>query len=334
MARLVLPQVLLLLASTLDLLQTPRVHALLWFADAPNNLGDFDGLTTKDGTFYLRYNNGACASPNPCNDACEQSGPGGHCKMNIHSYGSATSPDGVHWTDHGTMMTQFDEGKTCPNTGSGSGSVWKSTSPTTSPTTNGSGKKDTYVINYSHGGVIRFMTAPAPAGPWTPVGSTAPANKTFADGFGPGRRPARPQDGREWYDGRWDTANGWHAPASSSPASPKMYFWISATAIGQCILWHALDLRFHYITLLAVAALVCWPSNPRDAIVCNAGANNTKQVGHASSLDGLNWDAQPPAVVTDWRNHSFKGGPFESGGCAYVASVKKWYCLNGKQQQH
>ena len=30
---------------------------LLWFADPPNNLGDFDGLTTKDGKFYLRYNN-------------------------------------------------------------------------------------------------------------------------------------------------------------------------------------------------------------------------------------------------------------------------------------
>ncbi len=34
----------------------------------------------------------------------------GHCPMGIHSYGSATSNDGVHWIDHGTMMTQFDEG--------------------------------------------------------------------------------------------------------------------------------------------------------------------------------------------------------------------------------
>jgi len=32
----------------------PHARALLWFADAPNNLGDFDGLTTKDGIFYLR----------------------------------------------------------------------------------------------------------------------------------------------------------------------------------------------------------------------------------------------------------------------------------------
>jgi hypothetical protein len=52
-------------------------------------------------------------------------------------------------------------------------------------------------------------------------------------------------------------------------------------------------------------------------------------VGHASSHDGVNWTALPPAVVTDWGNHSYTGGPFESGGCAYVASVKKWYCLNG-----
>ena len=47
------------------------------------------------------------------------------------------------------------------------------------------------------------------------------------------------------------------------------------------------------------------------------------------SVDGVNWAARPPAVVTDWGNHSYKGGPFESGGCAYVAAVKKWYCLNG-----
>ena len=228
-------------------------------------------------------------------------GPAGHCSMSIHSYGSATSPDGVHWTDHGTMMTQFDEGVQCPSTGSGSGSVWKAYKNGRSGGGAGSSsssldKGDMYVINYSHGGVIRFMTAPTPRGPWTPVGSTAKATKTLADGFGPGRRPARPQDGRQWYNGRWDTANGWPAPPADSTSNdapgsaPKMYFWISATAIG---------------------------------------ANNTKQVGHASSVDGVNWTAQPPAVVTDWGNHSFQGGPFESGGCAFVASVKKWYCLNG-----
>ena len=36
-------------------------QSLLWFNDAPNNLGDFDGLTTKAGVFYLRYNNGSTA---------------------------------------------------------------------------------------------------------------------------------------------------------------------------------------------------------------------------------------------------------------------------------
>ena len=163
---------------------------LLWFNDAPNNLGDFDGLTTASGKFYLRYNNGACAGgvDAAANAACK-TGPGGHCPMSIHSYGSGTSEDGVHWTDHGTMMTQFDEGVQCPSTGSGSGSVWKSyTSATESDA-----ESDEYVINFSHGGVIRFMTAPTPAGPWSPVGSTAKANATFADGFGPGRRPTRPQ---------------------------------------------------------------------------------------------------------------------------------------------
>ena len=34
--------------------------ALLWFNEAPNNLGDFDGLTSSSGEFFLRYNNGAC----------------------------------------------------------------------------------------------------------------------------------------------------------------------------------------------------------------------------------------------------------------------------------
>ena len=38
---------------------------LLWFADPPNNLGDFDGLTTKDGKFYLRYNNVRPRCPQP-----------------------------------------------------------------------------------------------------------------------------------------------------------------------------------------------------------------------------------------------------------------------------
>eukprot|EP01052_Picozoa_sp_SAG31_P035099 SAG31_NODE_4193_length_3486_cov_2.794804_4_plen_122_part_00 len=60
------------------------------------------------------------------------------------------------------MMTQFDEGTQCPRTGSGSGSVWKATRGSKN---NGD---DEYVINFSHGGVIRFMTAPTPRGPWKP----------------------------------------------------------------------------------------------------------------------------------------------------------------------
>jgi hypothetical protein len=284
----------LVVALACQLALTRVTLGLLWFNDAPNNLGDFDGLTTANGEFFLRYNNGACAGgvAAAANAACK-AGAGGHCPMSIHSYGSGTSKDGVHWTDHGTMMTQFDEGTHCPSTGSGSGSVWKAHKNSAGSSREGD---DEYVINFSHGGVIRFMTAPTPRGPWTPVGSTAKANKTFADGFGPGRIPARPQDGRQWYNGRWDTANGWPAPPSSASKSeraepaPRMYFWISSTAIG---------------------------------------ANNTKQVGHASSVNGVDWTARPPAVVTEWGNHSFKGGPFESGGCAYVAAVRKWYCLNG-----
>ena len=229
------------------LLLPQAARSLLWFNDAPNNLGDLDGLTTKGGVFYLRYNNGACsggvgaAANAPC-----LKGAGGHCRMSIHSYGSATSPDGVHWTDHGTQLTEFDTGTACPKTGSGSGSVWKAY-------TNGTTE---YVINFSEGGRIRLMTAPTPNGPWTATGGPASCtNGTDCTprGFGPGVG-----DGKQWYNGRWDTANGWPAPPSSDPAAPKIYFWISATAVG---------------------------------------ANNTKQVGHASSLDGSNWTARPPAVV-------------------------------------
>ena len=76
--------------SPLFLLPT-AVHSLLWFNDAPNNLGDFDGLTTKDGKFWLRYNNGACAGGKAAaaNAPCLH-GAGGHCRMGIHSYGSAS----------------------------------------------------------------------------------------------------------------------------------------------------------------------------------------------------------------------------------------------------
>ena len=288
------------LGSLLLLLLLPATGALLWFNDAPNNLGDFDGLTTKDGKFWLRYNNGACAggATAAANAPCAK-GAGGHCREGIKSYGSATSPDGVHWTDHGTMMTEFDTNTECPATGSGSGSVWQAIkAPREGAAERGEGSDgDEFVINFSEGGRIRFMTAPTPGGPWTAVGTTAKPNKTSAGGFGPGALPVRPQDGRQWYNGRWDTANGWPAPAAAAPTAssagapaPKIYFWISATALGS---------------------------------------NNTKQVGHASSVDGINWQAQPPAVVTDWGSHSYTGGPFESGGCAYVASAKQWYCLNG-----
>ena len=51
---------MVVLACQLALTQRVTL-GLLWFNDAPNNLGDFDGLTTASGEFFLRYNNGACA---------------------------------------------------------------------------------------------------------------------------------------------------------------------------------------------------------------------------------------------------------------------------------
>lgn len=217
--------------------------------------------------------------------------------MGISSFGVASSPDGVFWTDHGTMMHPFDEGKSCPQTGSGSGSVWRGSSKSAPPwVTDAAGNRadggtgdddqEVFIINYSHGGIIRFMTAPTPKGPWVPVGSTTPGQ----GGFGPGRKPPRPQDGRAWYDGRWDTANGWPAPEPRAGGF-NHYAWITGTA--------------------------------------NADLDPKSSVGHMGSVDGVNWTALPPATVTDWGSHTLTGGPMEQGGCAYAVVNQKWYCLNG-----
>jgi hypothetical protein len=64
---------LLLLAGLL-----PPATGLLWFPDAPNNLGDLDGLVDANGTFYMRYNNGACDLGGAVDSRCA-AGPGGHC---------------------------------------------------------------------------------------------------------------------------------------------------------------------------------------------------------------------------------------------------------------
>ena len=106
--------------------------------------------------------------------------------MGISSFGVASSPDGVFWTDHGTMMHPFDEGKSCPQTGSGSGSVWRGSSKSAPPwVTDAAGNRadggtgdddqEVFIINYSHGGIIRFMTAPTPKG-LTPPGPPAHAH--------------------------------------------------------------------------------------------------------------------------------------------------------------
>ena len=200
------------------LLLAARGEALLWFADAPNNLGDFDGLTTKDGTFYLRYNNGACAGGvgAAVNAPCRSKGPGGHCPMGIHSYGSATSPDGVHWTDHGTQMTEFDTGTACPKTGSGSGSVWKAYPSSSSEQHRGGAgaDDDEFVINFSESGRIRLMTAPTPKGPWTATGGPASCKngKCVPHGFGPSVG-----DGKQWCELRSSLSAGHFPPRYSSP---------------------------------------------------------------------------------------------------------------------
>eukprot|EP01043_Picozoa_sp_COSAG02_P010450 COSAG02_NODE_367_length_23739_cov_16.775127_8_plen_566_part_00 len=190
----------LLLATTAD--------ALLWFPDVPNNLGDLDGLVDVDGTFYMRYNNGACTLGGTTDPRCA-TGPGGHCDPGITSFASATSVDGVHWVDHGAMMYAFDENATCPRTGSGSGSVWRAAD------------NQTWMINYS-GETIRMMKAPRPNGPWTGIGSN---NRT--GGWGPNAVPNMPADGKQWYaGGRWDTMNTWPAPTSDN-SSNTMYGWIT-----------------------------------------------------------------------------------------------------------
>ena len=51
----------MLVSPLLPLLLLARPgSALLWFNKAPNNLGDFDGLTSASGELFLCYNNGAC----------------------------------------------------------------------------------------------------------------------------------------------------------------------------------------------------------------------------------------------------------------------------------
>ena len=85
----IVPVLILLLSSEL-------ARSMLWFPEAPNNLDDLDGLTNSNGVLYLRYNNGACAdSLKQCNSRSSEHA-GGHCKTGIHSFGSATSTDGVH----------------------------------------------------------------------------------------------------------------------------------------------------------------------------------------------------------------------------------------------
>jgi hypothetical protein len=195
-----------------------EASGMLWFPRAPNNLADLDGLTTSSGEFWLRYDNGACGPRDAAAGGRCAAGPGGHCAVGINSFGGASSLDGVHWDDAGAMMIAFDEGKSCPQTSTGSGAVWKRSRPS-----HGSLDEDEWIINYSEGAVIRFMTSDSPGGPWQPVGG----NHT-SEGWGPGHIPLRPQDGGQYYKGVWNTMNAWTSPASGggwngTPA--KVFGW-------------------------------------------------------------------------------------------------------------
>jgi hypothetical protein len=192
------------------------VSGLLWYPDAPNSLFDLDGLVAPDGRFYLRYDNSACDKDGATDPRCA-AGPGGHCDPGrISAFASATSANGVHWDDHGSNMYPFDQGKTCPDTASGSGSVWRS------PT-----NESEYVINYSDQ-TLRFMTASSPNGPWQPVG---PAVQT--GGWGWRAVPLSPADGDEFYHGgRWDTMNVWPAPKGDL-SGHKLYGWLTVMNAGK-----------------------------------------------------------------------------------------------------
>lgn len=267
--------------STLSLQQ--QAMSMLWFPRAPNNLADLDGLTTSSGEFWLRYDNGACGPQDAAANGRCATGPDGHCGIGINSFGGAFSHDGVHWDDTGAMMVAFDEGVSCPKTTTGSGAVWKRVRARESATSVSSAAPEDveeWVINYSEGAVIRFMTGSSPGGPWTPVGG----NRT-SDGWGPGHVPLRPQDGGQYYAGLWNTQNVWTAPESGGgwKGPPKRMF-------GWCTGYAKQD-RLHAF-------------------------------GFASSLDGLNWTAEPPARIVFDAHHNRTGGlPLENGGCAWAATV-------------
>ena len=285
--------------------QQQQASAMLWFPRAPNNLADLDGLTTRSGEFWLRYDNGACGPADAAADGRCAAGPGGHCGVGIVSFGGAHSTDGVHWDDRGAMMVAFDEGKACPQTSTGSGAVWKrlpapplptGSSPSLEPATpsepdeeDEEDEEEQWVINYSESGaVIRFMTSSSPGGPWKPVGG----NHT-TDGWGPGHVPLRPQDGGQYYAGMWNTQNVW--------SSPK-------TASG-------------------------WNGTPARMFGWNTGYAKVDRLhafGFASSSDGLNWTAEPPARIVFDAQHNRNGNlPLENGGCAWAAAAQRWVCLLG-----
>eukprot|EP01052_Picozoa_sp_SAG31_P031790 SAG31_NODE_3410_length_4306_cov_1.893035_2_plen_579_part_00 len=272
---------------TVGLLTISRLTSgMLWFPRPPNNLADLDGLTTSRGEFWLRYDNGACGPQDAAPGGRCAAGPGGHCAVGIHSFGGAHSQDGIHWNDAGTMMDASDGVKSCPQTNTGSGAVWKRLAPQ-SPLD----EAEEWVINYSEGAVIYFMTGSSPGGPWRPVG----ANHTAGGGWGPGHVPLRPLDGGQWYQGCWNTLNAWTSPASGGGwkgAPAKMFGWNTGYAKPD--------------------------SDPTHAF------------GFASSIDGLNWTAQPPARIIFDNQHNRTGpSPLENGGCAWAEAAKRWICLLG-----
>ena len=271
-------------------LLAPAAVGLLWFPDAPNNLAGVDGVTAGDGSFHLRYDNSAC-NASDATGRCA-SGPGGHCTVAVgHSFGGASSSDGVHWNDSGSMMWPFDQGVTCPATHSGCGSVWRAVQQ---PHSN-AGAEEQWVINYSDDqqprptSTMRFMTSKNPGGPWAPLGA---ANKQA--GWGPGHVPPRPQDGAEIYKrGCFNCMNTWEAPPSNPKVSPaRMYGWWTT--------WAKQDQQHAFGFASSVDGL-SWSAQPPARI--EMGTHNL--TGDVSSL------------------------PLENGGCAWAATAERWVCMLG-----
>ena len=86
------------------------VASLLWFPPAPGNLGDLDGLSTSDGVFHMRYNDGACPSVAGVTQCAD--GPGGEgvcaCAHTNNAHAACTA------CSHAVAAVTVHTGKTRP----------------------------------------------------------------------------------------------------------------------------------------------------------------------------------------------------------------------------